>query len=41
MSLLVTVLESYESLVAGKIGNPILTKEDYDEIDAEEMDLRI
>ncbi|MFS7923385.1 hypothetical protein Hanom_Chr03g00260101 [Helianthus anomalus] len=30
MSLLVTVLESYESLVAGRIGNPMLTKEDYD-----------
>ncbi|MFS7910218.1 hypothetical protein Hanom_Chr02g00103651 [Helianthus anomalus] len=26
MSLLVTVLESYESLVAGRIGNPMLTK---------------
>ncbi|KAJ0508710.1 hypothetical protein HanIR_Chr11g0520351 [Helianthus annuus] len=30
MALLVTVLESYESLVAGRIGNPMLTKEDYD-----------
>ncbi|KAJ0479976.1 hypothetical protein HanIR_Chr13g0626241 [Helianthus annuus] len=39
MSLLVTVLESYESLVAGRIGNPMLTKEDYDQIDAEEMEL--
>ncbi|KAF5805055.1 hypothetical protein HanXRQr2_Chr05g0204511 [Helianthus annuus] len=33
MSLLVTVLESYGSLVAGRIGNPMLTKEDYDQID--------
>ncbi|KAJ0924926.1 hypothetical protein HanRHA438_Chr04g0153891 [Helianthus annuus] len=39
MALLVTVLESYESLVAGRIGNPILTKEDYDQIDGEEMEL--
>ncbi|KAJ0940268.1 hypothetical protein HanRHA438_Chr02g0081461 [Helianthus annuus] len=39
MSLLVIVLESYESLVAGRIGNPMLTKEDYDQIDAEEMEL--
>ncbi|MFS7952592.1 putative transcription factor interactor and regulator CCHC(Zn) family [Helianthus anomalus] len=39
MSLLVTVLDSYESLVAGRIGNPMLTKEDYDQIDAEEMEL--
>ncbi|KAJ0590103.1 hypothetical protein HanIR_Chr04g0193711 [Helianthus annuus] len=39
MSLLVTVLESYESLVAGRIRNPMLTKEDYDQIDAEEMEL--
>ena len=35
MSLLVTVLESYGSLVVGRIGNPMLTKEDYDQIDAE------
>ncbi|KAJ0940266.1 putative transcription factor interactor and regulator CCHC(Zn) family [Helianthus annuus] len=39
MSLLVTVLESYGGLVAGRIGNPMLTKEDYDQIDAEEMEL--
>ncbi|KAJ0639579.1 hypothetical protein HanLR1_Chr16g0605371 [Helianthus annuus] len=39
MSLLVTVLESYGSLVAGRIGNPMLKKEDYDQIDAEEMEL--
>ncbi|KAF5805054.1 hypothetical protein HanXRQr2_Chr05g0204501 [Helianthus annuus] len=39
MSLLVAVLESYESLVAGRIGNPMLTKEDYDQIDTEEMEL--
>ncbi|MCQ7285398.1 hypothetical protein NP026_23870, partial [Salmonella enterica] len=39
MSLLGTVLESYGSFVAGRIGNPMLTKEDYDQIDAEEMEL--
>ncbi|KAJ0493747.1 putative transcription factor interactor and regulator CCHC(Zn) family [Helianthus annuus] len=39
MSLLGTVLESYGSFVAGRIGNPVLTKEDYDQIDAEEMEL--
>ncbi|KAJ0734075.1 putative transcription factor interactor and regulator CCHC(Zn) family [Helianthus annuus] len=39
MALLATVLESYEGLVAGRIGNPMLAKEDYDQIDAEEMEL--
>ncbi|KAJ0613911.1 putative transcription factor interactor and regulator CCHC(Zn) family [Helianthus annuus] len=39
MLLLATVLESYEGLVAGRIGNPMLMKEDYDQIDAEEMEL--
>ncbi|KAM0071733.1 putative transcription factor interactor and regulator CCHC(Zn) family [Helianthus debilis subsp. tardiflorus] len=39
MSLLGMVLESYSSFVAGKIGNPMLTKEEYDQIDAEEMEL--
>ncbi|KAJ0879442.1 hypothetical protein HanRHA438_Chr10g0451531 [Helianthus annuus] len=39
MSLLATVLESYEGMVAGRIGNPMLTKEDYDQINAEEMEL--
>ncbi|KAJ0869507.1 hypothetical protein HanRHA438_Chr11g0489901 [Helianthus annuus] len=39
MSLLGTVLESYGSFVAGRIGNPMLTNEDYDQIDAEEMEL--
>ncbi|MFS7980355.1 hypothetical protein Hanom_Chr10g00938461 [Helianthus anomalus] len=39
MSLLGMVLESYSSFVAGKIGNPMLTKEDYNQIDAEEMEL--
>ncbi|KAJ0496280.1 hypothetical protein HanHA89_Chr13g0497881 [Helianthus annuus] len=33
MSFLASVLESYEGLVAGKIGNSELTKEDYDQID--------
>ncbi|KAJ0846919.1 putative transcription factor interactor and regulator CCHC(Zn) family [Helianthus annuus] len=39
MSLLGMILETYSSFVAGKIGNPMLTKEDYDQIDAEEMEL--
>ncbi|KAM0043739.1 putative transcription factor interactor and regulator CCHC(Zn) family [Helianthus debilis subsp. tardiflorus] len=39
MVFLACVLESYESLVAGKIGNTNLTKEDYDQIDPEEMEL--
>ncbi|KAJ0445529.1 putative transcription factor interactor and regulator CCHC(Zn) family [Helianthus annuus] len=39
MGLLVTALESYEGLIAGKIGNPMLTKEDYDLIDAEELEV--
>ncbi|KAJ0851038.1 putative transcription factor interactor and regulator CCHC(Zn) family [Helianthus annuus] len=34
-----SMLESYEGLVAGRIGNPMLTKEDYDQIDAKEMEL--
>ncbi|KAJ0526102.1 putative transcription factor interactor and regulator CCHC(Zn) family [Helianthus annuus] len=39
MVFLASVLESYEGLVAGKIGNTNLTKEDYDMIDPEEMEL--
>ncbi|KAF5814672.1 putative transcription factor interactor and regulator CCHC(Zn) family [Helianthus annuus] len=39
MALLGSVLLSYEGLVAGRIGNPMLTKEDYDQVDAEEMEL--
>ncbi|MFS7986255.1 putative transcription factor interactor and regulator CCHC(Zn) family [Helianthus anomalus] len=39
MSFLASVLESYEGLVAGKIRNSELTKEDYDQIDPEEMEL--
>ncbi|KAJ0457603.1 putative transcription factor interactor and regulator CCHC(Zn) family [Helianthus annuus] len=39
MSFLASVSESYEGLVAGKIGNSELTKEDYDQIDPEEMEL--
>ncbi|KAJ0655250.1 putative transcription factor interactor and regulator CCHC(Zn) family [Helianthus annuus] len=39
MASLVTMLESYESLVAGRIRNPMLTKEDYDQIDSEELEL--
>ncbi|KAJ0918598.1 putative transcription factor interactor and regulator CCHC(Zn) family [Helianthus annuus] len=39
IALLASMLESYESLVAGKIGNPDMTKEDYDQIDPEELEL--
>ncbi|KAJ0947026.1 putative transcription factor interactor and regulator CCHC(Zn) family [Helianthus annuus] len=39
MVFLASVLESYESLVAGKIGNTNLMKEDYDQLDPEEMEL--
>ncbi|KAF5821019.1 putative transcription factor interactor and regulator CCHC(Zn) family [Helianthus annuus] len=39
ISFFASILESYESLVAGRIGNPELTKEDYDQIDPEEMEL--
>ncbi|KAJ0502076.1 putative transcription factor interactor and regulator CCHC(Zn) family [Helianthus annuus] len=39
MSFLASVLESYEGLVAGRIGNSELTKEDYDQIDPAEMEL--
>ncbi|KAM0070812.1 putative transcription factor interactor and regulator CCHC(Zn) family [Helianthus debilis subsp. tardiflorus] len=39
MSLLGMILESYSCFVVGKIGNPMLRKEDYDQIDAEEMEL--
>ncbi|KAF5789696.1 putative transcription factor interactor and regulator CCHC(Zn) family [Helianthus annuus] len=39
MSFLASILESYESLVAGRIENPKMTKEDYDQIDPEEMEL--
>ncbi|KAF5813679.1 putative transcription factor interactor and regulator CCHC(Zn) family [Helianthus annuus] len=39
MASLVAILQSYESLIAGRIGNPMLIKEDYDQIDAEELEL--
>ncbi|KAJ0795415.1 hypothetical protein HanPI659440_Chr04g0150211 [Helianthus annuus] len=39
MSFLVSILESYEGLIAGKIGNPNITKEDYDQVDPEDMEL--
>ena len=39
MALLATVLESYEGLVAGKIGNSEMTAEDYDQVDEEELEL--
>ncbi|MFS7904732.1 hypothetical protein Hanom_Chr01g00039501 [Helianthus anomalus] len=38
MTFLASVLESYESLVAGRIGNLNMTKEDYDQIDPEGAD---
>ncbi|KAJ0789490.1 putative transcription factor interactor and regulator CCHC(Zn) family [Helianthus annuus] len=39
MVFLASILESYEILVGGKVGNPNMTKEDYDQIDLEEMEL--
>ncbi|KAJ0771101.1 hypothetical protein HanPI659440_Chr07g0265181 [Helianthus annuus] len=39
MVFLASILESYESFVARKIGNTNLTNEDYDQIDPEEMEL--
>ncbi|KAF5790079.1 putative transcription factor interactor and regulator CCHC(Zn) family [Helianthus annuus] len=39
MIFLASIMESYESLVAGRIGNPNMTKEDYDQIDPEETEL--
>ena len=39
MSALAAVLESFECLIAGKIGNFNLTQEDYAQIDPEEMEL--
>ncbi|KAJ0556873.1 putative transcription factor interactor and regulator CCHC(Zn) family [Helianthus annuus] len=39
IALLASVLEAYEGLVAGRIGNPDMIKEDYDQIDPEELEL--
>ncbi|KAJ0591808.1 putative transcription factor interactor and regulator CCHC(Zn) family [Helianthus annuus] len=39
MSFLASILESYEGLITAKIGNPNMTKEDYDQVDPEEMEL--
>ncbi|KAJ0742228.1 putative transcription factor interactor and regulator CCHC(Zn) family [Helianthus annuus] len=39
IALLGSVLEAYEGLVAGRIGNPDMTKDDYDQIDPEELEL--
>ncbi|KAJ0742932.1 putative transcription factor interactor and regulator CCHC(Zn) family [Helianthus annuus] len=39
MVFLASILESYESLVTGNIRNTNLIKEDYDQIDPEEMEL--
>ncbi|KAI3801964.1 hypothetical protein L1987_30084 [Smallanthus sonchifolius] len=38
MALLSTVINSYDSLVAGQVGNSHLTAEDYAQIDKDEMD---
>ncbi|KAJ0689356.1 putative transcription factor interactor and regulator CCHC(Zn) family [Helianthus annuus] len=39
MSFLASILVSYEGLTAGKIGNPNMTKEDYDQVESEEIEL--
>ena len=39
MAMLSALLTSYGDLVAGKIGNSMMTKEDYDQVDPEEMEL--
>jgi hypothetical protein len=39
MEILSALLTSYDDLVAGRIGNYNMTKEDYDQIDPEEMEL--
>ncbi|KAJ0618705.1 putative transcription factor interactor and regulator CCHC(Zn) family [Helianthus annuus] len=39
MVFLASILESYESLVAGKIGHPNMNKEDYNQIDPKKMEL--
>ncbi|KAJ0477395.1 putative transcription factor interactor and regulator CCHC(Zn) family [Helianthus annuus] len=39
IALLASVLEAYEGLVAGRIDNPDMMKEDYDQIDPEELEL--
>ncbi|KAM0013470.1 putative transcription factor interactor and regulator CCHC(Zn) family [Helianthus debilis subsp. tardiflorus] len=39
MSFLASILGSYEGLIVGKIGNPNMTKEDYDQVVPEEMEL--
>ncbi|KAF5796679.1 putative transcription factor interactor and regulator CCHC(Zn) family [Helianthus annuus] len=39
ITFLASILESYEGLVTGRIGNYNMTKEDYDKIDPKEMEL--
>ncbi|KAJ0567110.1 putative transcription factor interactor and regulator CCHC(Zn) family [Helianthus annuus] len=39
MSFLASILGSYEGLIAGKIGNPNMKMEDYDQVDPKEMEL--
>ena len=33
------LLTSYDDLIAGRIGSSMMTKEDYDQVDPEEMEL--
>ena len=37
MAMLSALLTSYDDLIAGKIGNSMMTKEDYDQVDPEEI----
>jgi len=39
MAMLSALLTSYDDLIAGRIGNSLMTKEDYDQVDPEEMEL--
>ena len=39
LALLSAIVSSYDGLIAGKIGNINLTKEDYSQIDKKEMEL--
>ena len=39
MAMLSALLTSYDDLIVGKIGNSMMTKEDYDQVDPEEMEL--
>jgi len=39
MAVLGAMIESYDALIAGKIGNPHLSADDYDQIDDDEMEM--